>query len=368
MFSITSRERKVTNYVRQQAYEWLYARINEDQYMINGDSNLLLTIKAAKKIDEASYKEFVRHFNNNPYSYMLNHDNPNFKNIYTKHIDNYFINYNNVPLPAGFVLSFFEDDYETVKDKVDFYSAYLEETLSDMINGCKLKKNNISNAVSEVKSKNIAVLKPKFGYHLVNGLIKIFLPLFAFIICLAGFIGLIVDNGGFSGAEHAYEWIINSVGAALMFLPAIKAIKHIIFYIRWGLIKHDISSITKLLEAFNNDTLTNFEAHFTEINSNLVKHPYIEDAWLTDPDNKKEYQEVIGYEKNKLIEKLDRLRDSFAPSVAKKRPAKKSVNIMGGTNKWFFALIINTIFAVLGFMVNNESLYRYIEYVFELVL
>ncbi len=354
MFSITSRERKVTNYVKEQAYAWLYDKIAKDQYLQqNSNSDLLIKIKMARKIDENTYNEFLRNFNNVPYAYMLNYNQSNFKNIYTRHIDNYFISYNDFPLPAGFIKSFFEDDYETQADVREFYAKYLNETLDDMINGCKLRRNNIDNAIIEVKNQHSQVLQPKLGHHIVNLFIKLVLPIIAFIVCVSGLIGLLVEYKLDISAANALEWLINTFGTALTLVPTIRAIKIIVFYIRWGMLKTDVSSISKMLSEFDSDTLESFKTHFTGINSTLInqRSPFIDDACLDAPAKKKQYHAVIGYDKNKLIAKLEKIEKAY----------KGKINIIGGKNKWFFSLCNNLLWCVLGIMVNSDSYIHYIE-------
>lgn len=352
MFSITSRERKVTNYVKQQAYAWLYNKICKGEYEQKSNGGLLIRITMAKKVDEDSYEDFLDEFNHVPYKYMLDHDSANFNKIYTRHIDNYFIEFNGVLLPVGFIKEFFEDDYETQADIREFYSKYLNETLEDMINGCKLKRNLVDTTVTEIKEQNKAILKPKLWYHIVNILIKGILPVFALIVCATGLIQLLTEyKAFFIEGDDSLKMIINAFGVALTILPTFRAIRIPFFYIRWAMLKSKVNSISKTLEEFDGDTLETFKVHFTDINKYLVTHPFIEDGCLKAPNKKKQYLAVTEYDKGKIVSNIEKLVKSY----------KNKINIMGGANKWFFSLFNNILWSVLGIMVNSADLFPYIQ-------
>ncbi len=355
MYSITSRDRRVTNYVKKQAYKWLYNKIARNEYEShsNESDNVLLSIRQNKCVDANTYEEFLDYFNNDPYYYMINHDKPKKLNgVTTRIIDNYFVKFNEELLPVGFIKSFFEDDYETPADIEEFYKTFLDGTLDSFFINCQMTRNRRDEEIEVVKDKNSKVFNTKFGHHFVNVLIRIILPLIAVFFGAKYFLDTWLAGELAAAAEKpTIEFIINSLGLLLTFIPALKAITLIIFYIRWIRIRMYVAGLGKALNIFDSDTMDNFKDHFKDINSFLIRHPVIEDEpCFEDPQSKKQYLYIVDFNKKTLENKLASLVKRF----------QYKVNIFARHNKWFFSLINNLLWAALVVMVNTESLKQYV--------
>ena len=72
-YSILLRDRRITDYVMEQAYLWLYEQIVKDSY-VAGDrqsEKLILEIKQPGAVTQTSYEAFLQAFMNDPYQYLL---------------------------------------------------------------------------------------------------------------------------------------------------------------------------------------------------------------------------------------------------------------------------------------------------------
>ena len=120
MYQINVSTRRVTQYIIEEAYNWLYEKIVAGEYSVNRSregKKLVLGIEEERKITEESYKKFISLFDNSPCNYMMYRSKwKNYKKITTDSLFNYFVLYNGHVLPVGFIKDFFEDDYETRKE------------------------------------------------------------------------------------------------------------------------------------------------------------------------------------------------------------------------------------------------------------
>ena len=362
MYSITSRDRRVTNYVKKQAYKWLYTKIVKNEYESHSNEadNVLLRIRQQKAVTPETYEEFLDYCNNDPYYYMINHDRPKKLNgITTRIIDNYFVEFNDVLLPVGFIKEFFEDDYETMMDIREFYKTYLDGTLDSFFISCQMTRNRRDEEIEAVKQKNSRVFNTKFGHHFVNIFIRFILPLVAIFFGLRFFIGTWLADGFTQVTEeNSVEIALNAIGVLMTFLPALRAISLLVFYIRWISIRIYVSGLSKALDVFDSDTMDSFKEHFRNINQFLIQKPFPvieDDPCFEDPQSKKQYLYIVDFNKKTLEDKLASLMKRF----------KFKVNVLTGHNKWFMSLINNFIWAAILVMVNTPSLKIWVDVAME---
>ena len=119
MESLTN-QRKITEYVKEEAYKWLYNAIQAGDYQFTknkASKMLLLTITQEEKVTQETYEEFLSCFENNPISYVTQTKKHRRKLITTEKMTHYFVECNGFMLPVGFMQTFFEDDYETDADR-----------------------------------------------------------------------------------------------------------------------------------------------------------------------------------------------------------------------------------------------------------
>ena len=119
MFQIISNTHRVTKYVTEEAYKWLYNEINKNNYAVSKQSsalNLMLKIKTERCITKETYEQFVSLMENSPYIYLIRKKNKSGA-ITTNNVRNYFVMFNDDVLPLGFIMDFFEDEYETKEER-----------------------------------------------------------------------------------------------------------------------------------------------------------------------------------------------------------------------------------------------------------
>lgn len=125
-------ERKITEYVKEEAYKWLYNAIQAGDYQFTKNKTskmLLLTITQEEKVTHDTYEEFLSCFENNPINYVTQTKKRRRKLITTEKLTHYFVECNDFMLPVGFIQTFFEDDYETDADR----DAMLETVSTDQL-------------------------------------------------------------------------------------------------------------------------------------------------------------------------------------------------------------------------------------------
>ena len=186
MYSLNSNSRRITSYVRQESYKWLFDRIKANEYdvgMNRASKQLIIDITRAGRVTEETYNRFISLVILNPFDYVLQSKRVRKKYITTTRIENFFVKYNGVPLPIGFIKDFFEDDYET-QTEIDKY-------INDVVSGqeelfavkCQEKLLNKSNQIVDLKNEVICVFHTKPLFHVFH-LIKVFLTVMTMILCL----------------------------------------------------------------------------------------------------------------------------------------------------------------------------------------
>ena len=120
MYEINVSTRRVTQFIIEEAYRWLYLKINNNEYQANRckeGKSLIVKIAEEKTVTAENYVKFINLFDNSPVAYMMYRSKrKSSKLITTDILCNYFVKYNGHILPVGFIKDFFEDDYETQQE------------------------------------------------------------------------------------------------------------------------------------------------------------------------------------------------------------------------------------------------------------
>ena len=128
MYEINVSNRRVTQYITEEAYKWLYQKIAAEEYQANrckAGKRLLVEIQEQQMVSAENYAQFVELMDNSPYSYMMYRSRRgSAKHITTDQLFNYFVKYNGHILPLGFIKDFFEDDYETQNEIAELLKQY----------------------------------------------------------------------------------------------------------------------------------------------------------------------------------------------------------------------------------------------------
>ena len=168
MYKITSNTRRVTQRMIDEAYKWLYRKIRDGGYNMNrcleGES-LVISMQEAGCVDQHSYERFIALTETRPFFYMLSYkESPRKKKITSNDILNYFVEFNGYTFPLGFLMDFFEDDYETREEIDTFVAKYINSEKEMMIVQFKkeLVQKNINHEKLMSKYPNVFRTKPGF--------------------------------------------------------------------------------------------------------------------------------------------------------------------------------------------------------------
>lgn len=176
MYKITSNTRRVTQRMVNEGYKWLYRRILDGGYNMNkcleGEA-LIISMQEAGGIDQESYERFVELTETRPFFYMLSYKaSSRRRKITTGDILNYFVEFNDYVFPVGFLMDFFEDDYETREEIHTFIKKYIVDEKEKMF--IQFKKEMVNKNISHEKLMagypNIFKTKPAF---FVYGILKL---------------------------------------------------------------------------------------------------------------------------------------------------------------------------------------------------
>ncbi len=211
-YKVPNSSRRITNFVRNEAYKWLQEKIKKGEYCVRKG-------KAARSLQneikddgftKSSYNEFLEYFEKNPYYYAMQPEKRQPANmIYTSDIRNYFVEYANEILPIGFIIEFFEDDYETKEEITKLMEGFLNfsqtEFESDYSSQVSAKENEIDDI-----DENLACAYRTRPSILITGLISV-----AFAVAMI-WLGLYFLSqveffavvGEFFGTAH-FDWYEN---------------------------------------------------------------------------------------------------------------------------------------------------------------
>ncbi|MBQ8911631.1 MAG: hypothetical protein IJY89_03585 [Clostridia bacterium] len=163
MHEINVGTRRVTQYIIEESYKWLYKKILDGEYEVNRckeGKELLLQIEEAHGVTKSTYKKFLDLFDNSPFEYMLYRSKrKSAKKITTDVLFNYFVKYNGHVLPIGFVKDFFEDDYETKAEVQKLLTEFMESNKSALGISWRRTLLDKEQALDSLRESHPSVLK-----------------------------------------------------------------------------------------------------------------------------------------------------------------------------------------------------------------
>lgn len=316
MYSIVSRERRITNYVVKCAYDWLYRRIMKGDYVPRGRDaeKAILKIKKEGKVDNNGYKTICGLFVIDPYQYMMHYSKKEKLNAITADsLSCYFIRFNNTVLPAGFIEEFFEDDYETKADIAAFYNQYLDGTLKDFSIHCQDMENKKYEELEKLKESYASIFNTRFGFHFTN-ILKVLLA----AVALALSVGFLVEHRVitqlfilFSDGESAFveKYTFEILANIVLFIYSIKklvqSVKIITFYIYWFYVRIYVGLLQKSLHVFDAKTVETFVNCLRGIAGEMRTTNYriTDELCAMLPASRKKYIMVANF-KGENVEKL----------------------------------------------------------------
>ena len=320
MYSITLRDRRITEYVVEQAYLWLYDQIMEDCY-IAGDrqsEKLLLEIKQAGEVTKKTYDMFLTAFMNDQYQYLLvcgrGKKQPG---LTSPDLRNYFLKFNGEIIPAGFVESFFEDDYETRAEIEAYYNSYLEHNINQFGLNCQSISMSRSETLEGIKEAHPCIFRTKFLFHFTN-ILKLILLIIGFCLCLGFFDGIdifyrldeLMTRGESRILEENLPKIIaNAIFLIILLVKSTHCIRCIVFYIDLLVVRLRIHKQKKAFEALDANTIADFKEYFKNVNEELPSVDYCiaDDMCTSAPSRRTQYLKILNFNKEKIIKILDRM-------------------------------------------------------------
>lgn len=399
MYKIAASTRRVTQYIKEEAYAWLYKKIRSNEYSANrskAGKELLLRIEEQQKVTKKTYDEFIKLFEPSPFAYMMYRSKRRFGDrITTDHLLNYFVEYNGAILPIGFVQEFFEDDYET-KAEVDallneFGNAAREEI------GTMWKRviHDKRNEIDDLQKKHPAMLKPHPTFVITNVVkLAITVALIVFLVIFMNEVQFIdvmksfmFDNGFdinaeitatqtlssylltdevfcakgdvFTLADYFSTYFVYFAVNWLIFFVVIsrikKAISFLIFIVRLIVNNITIASKKWSIQILEKNGLNSLSDYFAEIVPQMVEAREILDEFCVNiPKIKHTYISVKRYNVAQVIKKLDAQREKYD----KKKFTYDPKNIKIYKSIWRKGIAWPIIYTVLLAIMNVPALFR----------
>ncbi len=367
MYSLNSNTRRITSFVESEAYKWLYDKIVKNEYDVSGNrqlQQLIVDIKRAGRLDKASYDAFTQKVVYNPFTCIIQGKNAKDKKfIATDKIENFFIKYNGVVLPIGFIRDFFEDDYET-QAEVDKYIASVVKGQEELFTlQCETTLIHKNNQINELKANTDCVFNTAFSFHFTN-ILKILLTFITLWVCVhfiveEDVINRIVEynDTGAHSIFFEFYWfhiVLSTIVLFFLIFRVIKAIKTIIFYIRWFIIRIRVSNVQRAIQQFEENKLVALREYFQSIIPALSSNPHV----ITDeiceavPAAKRQYFAMMEFNCNQIIEKITKLYSSKQFEFLK---AYYKDDMSANKRAWRKKIVFHTLLCLLLCFMNIES-------------
>ena len=176
MYNIESNTHRVTQYVISEAYKWLYKEIDNNKYSANKNREakaLLLKIKMERCVTEETYNQFLSMMDHNLFIYLITCKKVKAKNqkITSNHVLNYFVTFNGVVLPLGFIFDFFEDEYETEEDCKRQIAKFIEsERTTEFENYCRDALLKKADPQAQLKENYPFVFRTPVMFYVTQGI------------------------------------------------------------------------------------------------------------------------------------------------------------------------------------------------------
>ncbi len=341
MYSLNSNTRRITSFVQQEARKWLFDKIKRDEYDAGSNRDvqrLILQIKKDGCVTPDTYSRFTSCVIFNPFDRIVQGSKPrNQKFIMTDKIENFFVKYNGVILPIGFIKDFFEDDYETQME----IDRYIESVVKgqEEIFAIKCQENLLEKGkkISDLEDKKPCVFRTRFSFHITN-ILKILFTVATLIVCLYFFSEYkVIDNiialikgenyavlNGFlksvlgknAGIDAYFEkyapHIAVNVVVLLLLIPRlIKAVKTLIYYINLFIIRGRVAAANRSIEQFESTKLEALREYFKSVIPQLSRQHLITDEMCDNaPSVRKQYLSIMEFDFQSIMDKISNLYNS----------------------------------------------------------
>lgn len=392
MYKINVSTRRVTQYIIEEGYKWLYKKILAGEYDVNrckDGKELLLKIEEDHGITKETYEKFLDLFDNSPFEYMLYRSKrKSAKKITTDVLFNYFIEYNGTVLPIGFIKDFFEDDYETKNEVQKLLNDFMEGNKSDLGISWRRTLLDKENALEKLRNSYTSVLKlhpmliiTQVLKMIITGLLTYFLVSFTKSVYLFEIVKTFFTDLGFNingkiiapvtmaaydigenvfcaqgEAFTIIEYLLHyavffAIALILLIVLIFRFKKHItflVFAVRVIINNIRLFRQKNAIHRFEQKGLDKISTYLAEIAPDLSQNGVIDDISCANiPGEKKLYNSIAKFNVKNVSSKFSKMLTKFE----KKKLAYSANNIHQAKANWRSGLIFGFIFtAILAFV------------------
>ncbi len=324
MYSLNSNSRRITTYVQEEAHKWLYNKIIKNEYDVGSNrkaQKLIIDIKKEGKVTAESYDRFVSKVIYNPFDVVTRgYKSCSKKYICARAIENFFLKYNGVILPIGFVKDFFEDDYETQAEINKYIESVVKGQEEKFAIKCQEKLLNQTGNIADMKDDKPYVFRTKIMFHITN-ILKAILTIATLVVCLKFIVGedvitkIIEYNRDGAHEEffdtYMFHVIFNFIVLIFLIPRVIKLIKTIIFYIRWLAIRIRVFMVGLSIKQFEANKFGALREYFKSIVPEIATtHVISEEACKNVPAARRQYVAIDEFDFEKVENQIVKLYNS----------------------------------------------------------
>ena len=381
--------RRVTQYIVEEAYKWLYERIKANEYQAPSGCRegriLLLQISTAKAVTEKTYKDFLKLFDNSPFSYMMNHSKRNNgRKLTTNILQNYFVSYNGSILPLGFIKDFFEDDYETQQEVKALLADFAKSGNDEVAISWRHMLINKENAIEHLYDSYPSLLKvhptlliTQIVRLIITGLLTawVFIGMnaiefwgvmqkwmkemkFSFVDDMildkeiAAFGNTIEKGAEFTISDYIGTFGLHLLVAVIILLILIglyeKLIKFVVFVIRMAINNFRLNQMKGSINRFEHNGIDALKEYFDQIIPSVAQVTRIQESDCEGvPSEKNLYVKISTFDHQKLDTKFSKLVAKYYDLKFTYDPKSLAIAKKTWTKGIVFNAILTIVFAFL---------------------
>lgn len=401
MYEIKVSTRRVTQYVIDEAYKWLYRQVLAGSYSTNRckpGKNLMLQIEEAGTVTKETYEEFLDLFDNSLFGYMLYRAKRKKATcITTDNLYCYFVSFNDEILPLGFIKDFFEDDYETMQEVYALLEKYGANEKSELSIQWKRALLEREDAVDNVKEDYPGVLKLhpallitqiiKIGITVaLCYLLSVFLKSIDFFAVMKEFVFvnklamdveivaqqailaysaqqqvLFTEGQAFLMSEYLSHFalllLINAFVTIVLLVRIKRAIRFVIFMIRVLINRIRLLLLSLHISVFEKTSIESVGNYFLEILPDMARQGEVSDKDCAGiPKSMQLYSKILRFDMDSFIEKLKKMIRVYEAKDLAYQAGDDSLRKV--KRYWRKGIVMSVIFAAIVAIVNVPQLFN----------
>lgn len=398
MYTIVSNTHRVTKYVISEAYKWLYKEVENNKYTATkqqGARALMLRIRTERKFTEETYEKFFSMMENKPFVYLIRQKNKSCA-ITTNHIRNYFVKFNEEILPLGFIIDFFEDEYETEEERKKLIDDFIKsESSEEFENHCRTELEKRIEPQIKFKDAHPSVFHTPASFYVTNGIrVLITVIMFAMFMCFVNETKMFDILGDWMfKAKFDFDALVNSsygvikaflleadatdmlsygeyftvfsghmIFNGVVLLILISRIKYLIRFLiinfKILICRSKLNVQEKYMDYLEESGIDELKDHFTELAPQIRATGQFTDDMLEGlPAAHKKYHSVTSFDFSKVENSIRKMHAS--KSAYKLRINYDSENSVGAYKKaWRSGLVGTALLAIIIAVIDVPGLYN----------